>query len=164
MVSGAFTELNDFSGEGFKITSKLYFSEFFANSEAPVSLYGQLDYLTSKDEQKSSTLYLEATELVLGINYSLNEDYQLFFEAGDLKQVMEQDNNTLWQDHGSIYRSGFNINHNDINISIALEHRDGIKSDTGYSARYSMFDGTMAIGFTDVGDYKLLEFSVVHRF
>ncbi len=164
IVSGAFTELNDFSGQGFKISSRLNFSEFFDNTNAPLSLYGQLNYASSQDEQKNSTLYFEEIELVLGINYSLNEDYQLFFEAGDLKQVMEQGNNTLWQDHGSIYRSGFNINHNDFDISIALEHRDGIKSDTGYSARYSMFDGKMAIGFTDVGDYKLLEFSVVHRF
>lgn len=164
MVSGAFTELNDFSGEGFKITSRLNFSEFFADSEAPVTIYGKFDYFSGEDEQKNSTLYLEETELILGVEYSFDKDHQLFFEAGDLKQVMEQDSNKLWQDYGSIYRAGFALNHQYVDLTIAIEHRDGIKSDTGYSAKYSLFDGKMAIGYTDVGDYESLELSFVHQF
>jgi hypothetical protein len=58
IVSGAFTELNDFSGQGFKISSRLNFSEFFDNTDAPLSLYGQLNYASSQDEQKKTQPFI----------------------------------------------------------------------------------------------------------
>ena len=66
----------------------------------------------------------------------INEAHKLFFELGEVKQNFEVDTTKVWQDYGSVYRIGYDAQHEYGTFNIALEHRDSRENTTGYRATF----------------------------
>ncbi len=158
-LGGSYTQLKNYSGEGFNISVKVNMLEEMMSKEIPLNFYGKISYQTSADKDNNSHSYFDETELVLGAEYYCCQQSKLFIELGDIKQNFEQDNAKLWQDYGYVYRAGIDAEFKVINMNIAVEHRDSITSNTGYRASLTTKNKLFSLSYTDVGDYQSLMFN-----
>jgi len=163
-LGGSYTQLKDYSGSGFNVSAKVYLLEEMVSKEVPVNLYGKISYQTSVDKDNNLQSYFDETELVLGAEYFCCQHSKLFIELGDLKQNFEQANDKLWQDYGYVYRAGFETSFDVITMNIAVEHRDSVKSNTGYRASLTTKNKLFTLSYTDVGDYQSLMFNFNKHF
>lgn len=163
-LGGSYTQLKDYKGEGFNISAKVYLLEDMETKKIPLNIYGKISYQTSVDKDNHRQSYFDETELVLGAEYYCCQQSKLFLELGDIKQNFEQDNAKLWQDYGYVYRAGIDAEFEVISMNIALEHRDSVKSDTGYRASLTTKNKLFSISYTDVGDYQSLMFNLNKHF
>ena len=157
-LGGAYTSINEFSGEGFNASATVN----FPLKAEELNFYGRGTIQQTHDEKNGMKHYLEETELVLGLSFDVHQDIALFIESGDLKQSFETGNELLWQDHMEIARAGLSTTVNNFDISVNAEYRNGHESDWGYRTTISF--GGIGFDYVDVGDYQSFGFSFQHRF
>jgi len=154
-LGAVYTNVNDYKGSGFKASAKINFP--MGNDD--LNFYGKLSQQTSHDEKQSNNFYFDESELSLGISYNITHEHRVFLEGGNIKQNFEQNEQGLWKDYLSVIRIGTQIQQDNFNIQVALEQRDGIKSDTGYNTCVTFFENRIRISYTDVGNYQSLGLS-----
>ncbi|NQZ20747.1 MAG: hypothetical protein HRT53_01725 [Colwellia sp.] len=154
------TSLNDYSGTGFKASAKIQ----FPLKHKSVNFYGKLSYQTTRDEKQNNDFYFDETELTLGIAYHINNEHLIFLEGGDIKQSFDNNSQGVWKDYLYVTRLGTQLQQNNFNIKVALEHRDGMNSATGYNTTIGFFENSMRISYTDVGDYQSIGLSFQANF
>ena len=118
----------------------------------------------SHDENQNSNSYFDEIELAIGFEGYINEAHKLFFELGEVKQNFEVDTTKVWQDYGSVYRIGYDAQHEYGTFNIALEHRDSRESATGYRATFAPKGGLFSLSYTDVGDYEVVAINLNYSF
>jgi len=159
-LGGAYTNLNDFNGTGYKVSAKVNFP---LESNA-FDFYGKISHQVSHEEKQSKTFYFDESELILGITYVVSNEHLVFLEGGDIKQTFAQGEQGQWKDYFYVTRLGTQIQQGSYNVQVALEQRSGINSATGYSSAIGLFNNSMRISYTDVGDYQSLGLSFQSNF
>ena len=164
-LGGVFTNLDGYHGEGLKISVRMDMPLPIPENKWQLGIYGKLSYQMSHDENKNSNSYFDETELVIGFEgYIIDETHKLFLELGDVKQNFEVHNTKIWQDYGSVYRIGYDAQHELGTFNIALEHRDGRENATGYRTVLGSKDGLFSLSYTDVGDYEVIALNLNFSF
>ncbi len=153
------TSVNDYSGEGYKASAQLLFP-----LSTKADFYGKLSYQTSFNEKHGNNFYFDESELMLGIAYNINDKQSVFFEGGDIKQSFDQNEHGLWKDYVYVTRLGTKIQQDKFNFQFALEQREGMTSDLGYSSSIAFFKNRILISYTDVGAYQSLGLSFQTKF
>ncbi len=129
-----------------------------------VDLYGRLQHQINKDGDKAN---LTQTEITLGVNWAYSDKAHFYIESALMKQQLDI-NNHVGSQTFDITRVGGKYNfYKDFVLNTALEHRDALKSETGYKfalettkAKYALFSA----GYLSVGNNQSLFFTVVSKF
>jgi hypothetical protein len=155
---GVFTSLDGFNGQGFNLSARVDMPLTIPENTWQRGIYGKLSYQTSYDENKhdNSNNYFNEIELVIGFEGYIDETRKLFLEVGDVKQNFEMDTTKIWQDYGAVYRIGYDTQYEYGTFNIALEHRNGRESDTGYRTTLVSKNDLFSLSYTDVGDYEVI--------
>ena len=159
-LGGAYTSVNDYSGMGYKASAKI----LFPMSVDGIDFYGKISEQASYDEKQGNDFYFDETEVTLGIAYNVSNEHSVFLEGGDIKQSLDQNAQGVWKDYASVARFGTKIKKDNYNFQLALEYRDGMESDLGYSYTIDLFENRMSFSYTDVGDYESIGLSVQAHF
>lgn len=158
-LGGVFTNLEGYDGEGFKVSARINMPRLIPENKHQIELYGKISYQTSYDDNNTNNSYFNETELVIGLEGDIVEEHKIFIELGDIKQNFEVDNNKIWQDYGSVYRIGSDTQYEYGTFNIAIEHRDGRESATGYRTVLTSASGRTSLSYTNVGDYEVIAFN-----
>ncbi|MCJ8296520.1 MAG: hypothetical protein MJK15_19170 [Colwellia sp.] len=155
-LGGVFTNLDGYHGKGINISARVDMPLSIPENKWQRGIYGKVSYQMSHDENKNSNSYFDEIEIAIGFEGYINEAHKLFFELGDVKQNFEVDTTKIWQDYGTVYRIGYDAQHEYGTFNIALEHRDDRESATGYRTFLSTKGGLFSLSYTDVGDYEVI--------
>ena len=153
-VGSVFIDHNKFQAQGVHVSARFEMDDLIPANQWDIKAYSKLSYQSSFDETKSNVNYMDETEVVFGLHTQVNETINWYVESGDRRQSFEQDSLKLSQNYGYIYRLGVNVFQEIGAINVALEHRDGIKSETGYRTKFVSSDKLFSLSYTHVGDYK----------
>ena len=159
-LGAAYTSVNDYSGMGYKASAEF----LFPMSADVIDFYGKISQQASYDEKQGNDFYFDETEVTLGIAYNVSNEHSVFLEGGDINQSLDQNDQGVWRDYVSVARFGTKIKKGKYNFKLALEYRDGMESDLGYSYTIAFFENRMSFSYTDVGDYESIGLSVQAHF
>jgi len=162
---GVDTKLKGYHGKGSIFSARFALQPLIERYNWPVNVYGKISHQISKEENKTADSFYDETELVFGFEYDLlDKKSNIFAELGDIKQNFKQGNVMEWQDYGSVYRLGFNSSNGHINFKVALEHRGGYESATGYSYAFTTLDDLFSLSYKNIGDYKSIALNINSKF
>lgn len=159
-LGGAYTSVNDYSGMGYKASAEV----LFPTDMGSIDFYGKISQQSTYDEKQGNDFYFDESELTLGIAYNVSNEHSVFLEGGDIKQSFDQNEQGIWKDYISVIRLGTKKKQGSYNFQIALEQRNGMESDLGYSYSVTFFEERMRFSYTDVGDYESIGFSFQAHF